>query len=449
MRKYIEGREKTVILLVLALYPLLSLPQQSAVFGVPFDSETIHRFIIPFTFQQGGADTVEWTLTESIQHGFTRPIYSLSFLVDHTLWGTDFRLYHLTDFLLSWLTYAMIFFLFRRKLGLPVTVLALVLWTLHPVQTFSMASFTGRNDRLLVIFTLLTILLCDRAFQNRVKRKAFLLLALGTSVLGTFAKESSLPYLALSFGWCWIALGKSFISVARIGRILWISGAILFALLMLTKPVISPQLIVPIEVSGNVLTKFARLVDWGLPVKLSPDLFTGAAAFLLLSLLILCRRFPREVRFGAFLTLVSLMPFVFVWVQKTFLWLPVMGICLMVSSLVVHSFRYFSAKPYGRALSVFLLSAVVALTGFWGYRAGRNQVALPISVKLAVEYLYESQDGPVYSTEGILEQFPVLRRDFARNAAEPEILSKSWNYFEQLLQIRAGTLDVALYVTDI
>lgn len=448
MRKYIEGRERTVIIFVLLLYPLLSLPQQTAVFGVPFDSETVQRFIIPFTFQPE-ADTVEWTLTESIQHGFTRPIYSLSFLVDHTLWGTDYRLYHLTDFLLSWLTYAIIFLLFKRKFGLPVTVLALVLWTLHPVQTFSMASFTGRNDRLLVIFTLLTILLCDRAFQDRARRKTFLLLALGTSVLGTFAKESSLPYLALSFGWCWIALGESFASVARKGRILWISGVILFGFLMLTKPMISPQLIVPIEVSGNSLTKFARLADWSLPVRLSPDRFAGAAVILLLSLLILCRRFPGAVRFGAFLTLASLLPFVFVWVQKTFLWLPVIGICLMVSSLVVHSFRYLSAKPYGRGLSAFLLFAVVALTGLWGYRSGRDRVALPISVKLAVEHVYESQAGPVYSTEGILDQFPVLRDNFAQNAAEPEVLSKSWKYFEQLLQIRAGTLDAGLHVTDI
>lgn len=210
------------MLALLLLYPLATLLQHSYVFGVPFDSETTHRFLMPYAFS--GRNTVEWTLTESIQHGFTRPIYSLTFLIDYTLYGNNYKLYHLTDFLLSWATFGLLLFLLRNRFGLAVAAFSTVLWSLHPAQTFSMTPFTGRNDRLLGIFVLVTILLCDRAFSSLKNRTRYLLFALMSAAVGSMAKETSLPYLALAFGWCWIAMGRSFVSVAKDGRVLWIGG---------------------------------------------------------------------------------------------------------------------------------------------------------------------------------------------------------------------------------
>ena len=388
---------------------------------------------MPFVF--GGKNTVEWTLSESIQHGFTRPVYSLSFLADYTLYGNDYRLYHLTDFLLSWVTFGLLLYLIRKRFGLAVAALSMTLWALHPAQTFSLTSFTGRNDRLLGIFVLVTIALADRAFSTIKTRNRFLILALATAAIGSLAKETSLPYLALSFGWCWIAMGKEFLSVWKEGRILWVGGGVLFLLLMLTKPLISQNLAVPFEIGLIYLVKMAHLLSWGIPGSIPTTAVAGGIEIALLAISAFSGKLPKTVRMGAFLTLVSLAPFPFVWVQKTFLWLPSAGLCLIVAGLLEYFFSFLRVSHFNRYLKCFITLVILCATAVWGYQQGRREIDISIAIKIVVEQLSEQQDGPVYDSNAAIESIPGLVPIFAYNEVEPEITHKNRTYLQQLLQL--------------
>lgn len=424
---------KYCVLILMMLYPVITVLQHSFIFGVPFDSETTHRFLMPFVFS--GKNTVEWTLTESIQHGFTRPIYSVSFLTDYTLYGNDYKLYHLTDFFLSWITFGLLLYLFRKRFGLTVAALSLTLWTLHPAQTFSLVSFTGRNDRLLGIFVLATIMLCDRAFSASKTRNRFLVLALITAAVGSLAKETSLPYLALSFGWCWIAMGRKFLSVCKDGRILWLGGGLLFIILMLTKPLISSNLAVPAEIGTSYLVKMAFLLNWGIPGSIPTTLVTGSVGIALLVITVIAGKLPKTIRTGAFLTLVFLAPFPFVWVQKTFLWLPSVGLCLVLAGLFEYFFSFLKVSRVNRFMKTIFAVCILFSNAVWGYNQGRTAVDTPIAIKLAVEQLSIEQDGPVYYGDAVLESIPVLAPVFACIANEPEATRKNRRYLQQLLQL--------------
>ena len=426
-------QHKYFVLILMLLYPAITVLQHSFVFGVPFDSETTARFLMPFVFS--GKNTVEWTLTESIQHGFTRPIYSMSFLTDYTLYGNDYRFYHLTDFILSWTTFGLLLYLLRKRFGLIVAALSLTLWALHPAQTFSFVSFTGRNDRLIGIFVLVTIMLCDKAFSSSKARNRFLILALITAAVGSFAKETSLPYLALSFGWCWIAMGRDFLSVCKDGRFLWLGGGGLFIILMLTKPLISSNLVVPAEIGTGYLVKMACLFNWGIPGSVPANLVTGSVGIALLVLTAISGRLPKTVRMGAFITIVSLAPFPFVWVQKTFLWLPSVGLCLIAAGLFEYLFALLREFRVKNILKIATALCIFSATAVWGYSQGKIAVETPIAIKLAVRQLSETQGGPVYDSEPILESIPGLVPFFAYNEFEPEVTQKNRRYLQQLLQL--------------
>lgn len=421
------------MLVLMLLYPAITILQHSFVFGVPFDSETTHRFLMPFEFS--GRNTVEWALTESIQHGFTRPFYSLSFLIDHTLYGNDHRLYHLTDFILSWVTFCLLLFLFRKRFGLAVAAFSTLLWALHPAQTFSLTPFTGRNDRLLGIFVLVTMLLCDRAFSSLKSRNRYLLLALISAAAGSLAKETSLPYLALSFGWCWIAMERNFLSVVKEGRLLWIWGGVLFFILMLTKPLISSDLAVPYEFGPSYLVKMAYLLNWAVPGNLPTSFLTGGIGIAILVVAVIAVKLPKAVRMGAFLTLVSLAPFPFVWVQKTFLWLPSAGLCLVVAGLFDSFFSSLPVFPLNRYLRIASALCLLFATAVWGHNLGRQEADIPIAVKIAVEQLSDTQDGPVYEGDAVLGSIPALVPVFAYNDEEPAVTHKNRRYLQQLLQL--------------
>lgn len=423
-----------VLLIILMIYPAATLLQRIAVFGTPFDSETTHRFLIPFTFENSA--NFSWTVSESIQHGFTRPIYSLTFLLDYSLWKTDFRFYHLTDFLLSWATFVILLLLFKKRFGMLVASLTVVLWALHPAQAYSMISFTGRNDRLVVLFVLAVLALYDRAVNasSRPVRMKFLTGSLAFAITGYFAKETCLPYIAIAFGWGWLVLHEKPILTFRKGIILWIGGGVSFTVLMLTKPMFDLGLPAEFGFGSVYFHKFGELIAWILPFNLRPNLFLGVTSIVLLIGLMSLRKAPAAVRFGAFLALVSLAPFPFVWVQKTFIWLPTVGLCLIISGVLVAVFQRFNS--HASRISVLVIAFVLLFSmAYWGRNEAYKDAAKPIAFKIAARYLVETQQGPVYDGNAAVNAVPAIRNDMAMNPGEPEITHKCRLHLEQLVKL--------------
>lgn len=204
---------------------------------------------------------------------------------------------------------------------------------------------------------------------------------------------------------------------------------------MLTKPLISSNLQVPYEFGPHYLVKMACLINWATPGSLPPSFIAGGVCIVLLLTGILVGKLPIAVRMGAYLTLVSLAPFPFVWIQKTFIWLPSVGLCLVVAGILQYLFSLLPVSRFSAYLKAALPACLLLAMAAWGYNEGRREVDLPIAVKLAVEQLSDTQNGPVYYIDTVLESMPGLVPLFAYNCEEPEVTYKNRMYLQHLLQL--------------
>ena len=122
-----------------------------------------------------------------------RPLVSLTWAVDHWLWGAWTPGYHLTNLVLHAAAGTLLVFLLRR-LQLPASAALLggLAWVAHPVAASTVAWVSARADSLMAIF----YLACLAAFCAPRARDAFIVL---TAVLALSAKEMavSLPLAAL------------------------------------------------------------------------------------------------------------------------------------------------------------------------------------------------------------------------------------------------------------
>jgi hypothetical protein len=109
---------------------------------------------------------------------YYRPLLLVDFIVEYTLFGTDPRGYHLTNLLFHTLTVCLLFLFFKKIRTREEDALILAaLFAIHPVLSQAVAWIPGRNDMLLMIFFLGTILssikyqeLSDTVNQGKLKK---------------------------------------------------------------------------------------------------------------------------------------------------------------------------------------------------------------------------------------------------------------------------------------
>ncbi len=149
--------------------------------GSIFKAFTTHAFV------GGGGESV-----------YYRPILLLTFIGEYHLWGLAPAAYHLDNVLFHLLATLLFFWLAEALTGNSLTALfAALLFALHPVQTESVAWVAGRNDVLLGIFILLTILFYVLASRDDRRRTLYRTLSILAFGLALFTKESAAFYLLL------------------------------------------------------------------------------------------------------------------------------------------------------------------------------------------------------------------------------------------------------------
>jgi hypothetical protein len=124
---------------------------------------------------------------------YFRPLVTLTWAVDHWLWGAWTAGYHLTNLVLHAIAGVALVFLLRRLLLPPsAALLGGLAWVAHPVAASTVAWVSARADSLMAIF----YLSCLVAFCAPRARAAYVVL---TAVLALGAKEMavSLPLAAL------------------------------------------------------------------------------------------------------------------------------------------------------------------------------------------------------------------------------------------------------------
>jgi len=329
---------------------------------------------------------------------YYRPVVSLSYWIDHRLWGEWPPGYHLTNLLLHAGASLLLLALARRWLPSPRAALAAAaIFAVHPVHTQSVTWIAGRTDLLAAFFFLAALLLQQKAIESG--RTGLRVASLGALALALLSKEMAATYpvvLALHASFAGAPLNASAGARRRLGRIpgLWwpaIAGASATVTAWLglrlwivghaagyaddphawwtsAQGTLSRLLAVPSIVVfylGRVLIPWKLGFESGLhPVQASAlSRLAGPVAILLLaaSAAVLAGRRDPAVHFGALWFLVTLPPVlnifpIFESAMEHFVYLPSVGIAVAAAAALFSLAR----SP---AFRVALLAAMILLLG--------------------------------------------------------------------------------------
>lgn len=445
-------KKKYITLLVLVAYPAIVLLFMPDVFKVPFDTETVTRFITPFTFQ--GQDRVEWAVLESTQWDIFRPVYSLSILLDHTMWGSNPFMYHFSDLFLSWICYAIAFILLKRRFGLFIASAAVLLWALGAAQALSIYRIFGRNDRLVNLFSILALLIYDRYCDSSGRKRAVLLWVTVLSViLATLSKETGIYYSILIPMWGLVVLRRRISELLRSDALLWIILAILGVAFFVLRHLAGFQLAIDSEgfvSASDYIRGMASLILMGIPfqAKLALNSFAvcglTAAAVAATALI---KRFPDSSRFGALAFTAVILPLPILWIECSFLW----GFSLWVSLWAAGLISMFAAPLWGRVKRggrwVLGVSAAVVLLsyGLWSGRVA-EMISVPmLQANRAAMYTMSVSSGPVYSSDEIEGPYSEWWRSVQNMPSRSR--DKMLNYLSELVRLATGDPDACVVLS--
>ena len=127
---------------------------------------------------------------------YYRPILTLSFSLETSLFGVNKRIYHCTNIILFILSLYLIYiFLLKVNINKSILTFVILLFAVHPIFITLPVWVPGRNDTLLIIFVLLSFIEFINYTQS--KKTVNLILFLLFFILSIFTKESAIFLLLL------------------------------------------------------------------------------------------------------------------------------------------------------------------------------------------------------------------------------------------------------------
>lgn len=147
-------------------------------------------------------DIYRWTT----QSNFYRPLFSLSLMLDYSLWKLNPLGYHLTNFILHLLNTFLIFYLINFLISnLKVSLLGSLLYLVHPVHTQAVTYISGRADLLAGFFILGTVLFFALSAKIEGRHKnLFYFASISFFICGLLSKEIVLvlPLILILYDYC-------------------------------------------------------------------------------------------------------------------------------------------------------------------------------------------------------------------------------------------------------
>lgn len=129
--------------------------------------------------------------TKNAADNYYRPILSLSFVTETLLFGENSKVSHTTNIILFILSiYLMYVFLLKLQLNKYVLQCVLLMSAVHPALTSVSVWIAGRNDSLLTIFTILSLINVLEYLQNNKLKN--LVLTIVFFAISLFTKESAI-----------------------------------------------------------------------------------------------------------------------------------------------------------------------------------------------------------------------------------------------------------------
>lgn len=132
---------------------------------------------------------------------FYRPLASLSYAFDYSIWKLEPFGFHLTDLCLHGFVSVLVVFILRclTRGDIAAAWVGGIIFATHPILVESVPSIDRRHDMLAVLFVLLSVMAFVKSRSARAARRPFLILSLVAYVLALTSKEIAimLPLLIL------------------------------------------------------------------------------------------------------------------------------------------------------------------------------------------------------------------------------------------------------------
>lgn len=133
---------------------------------------------------------------DSIQKIYYRPLFVWSLIIDYQLGGTDPFIYHLSSLVIHLIAVQLLYRLLLLLQAAPGTAFVIaLLFSVHPALAHAVAWVPGRNDSLLCLFTLLSLIYLIK--DGKQPRPGNLALHLLFFLCALFTKETALVLPAL------------------------------------------------------------------------------------------------------------------------------------------------------------------------------------------------------------------------------------------------------------
>lgn len=328
--------------------------------------------------------------------GLYRPVTMLSFLAEYTIAGTSPLIYHLDNILLHFLCSVLVYMIMKSLVQDSLApVFAAVLFAAHPVHTEAVAWVSGRAELLATLFTLLAFWI----FVRRPLKSGNTALSCAAFFIALMSKETAavLPVLLAAYI---LLFDKADRLAGRLKRILALYP---YLTLFIIYMVIRFSVIGVLGPSGKyaALLNFSRYEAFLImteafyhylrlsffPLVLSEDYYykpveslfnykvvipiLAAGSAVLFAKRII--RYSRPLYLGVVWFFIALLPVsniipTGIFMSDRALYLPSVGICMLLGIMLSGAYSYGARKSWGWAGPA-VIAAVVAITALFAVRA--------------------------------------------------------------------------------
>lgn len=160
------------------------------------------RTISPASIIAFFTDRATVSSRELLSKDVWRPLVTLSFAIDHRLWGLDPRFYHIENIKLHIVSAILVYLVVLSLVGNGIAALAAALiFAVHPVQVEAVTYISGRSNVLFLPFFLAAVIFHIQNRRTEASRGIYYNLCLASFFLSLMSKEMAiaLPFVLITY----------------------------------------------------------------------------------------------------------------------------------------------------------------------------------------------------------------------------------------------------------
>lgn len=362
-----------------------------------------------------------------------RPLVTLSYFIDYSLWGLNASGFHLTNLLIHAGNAFLVFFLVLRIIhSLKLAAITGLSFSTHPILTETINSVGFREDLFCATFFFLSLFFYVKLHASEYK-KTFYALSLLTYAFALLSKEMAISLPLLIFAADLLFLQSNLPLKTRIlryypGFILIGIGYILLRLVFLKSTIEhvaypGNSMIINVLTMAKVIASYIKLCFF--PAILNPDYhvlfettaikptFLLSAGLLICSIVITLRLYKKEkgMTFSLLWGVITLIPVMNIIaigniMAERYLYLPSLGFCLLLGMLILKVHTYAQTRR-----SVTLICLIVVLVPYLIHTIRHNRIWFDVSTlwSYAVHYTpcsfnAHNNMGKEYFQQGLIDK---------------------------------------------